>query len=105
MMNPKKRGSIAILSAIVALGGANSTLASTHSRASKPKAYSCQIDPNQPKCKKGVGGERVTGGTSGGKRVGSGGANGKGTGANGANGRSGAGGNRLGGRGNGSSPF
>jgi hypothetical protein len=90
-MNPKKRGSVAILSAIVALGGATSTLASTHSRASAPKSYSCQIDPGQPKCKKQIGGTRVTGGTSGGTRTSGGAANGKGTGTNGTNGKSAAG--------------
>jgi hypothetical protein len=112
-MNPKKRGSVAILSAIVALGGATSTLASTHSRASASKSYSCQINPHPAKCKKGVGGTRVTGGTTGGTRV-SGGANGngKGTGAGGRSGAGtkGAGGNGAGGAGangagaNGSSP-
>jgi hypothetical protein len=98
-MNSKKRGSIAILSAIVALGGATSTLASTHSRAVANQPYSCALRPNQTKCQTGTGGTRVTGGTkgsgTGGTRV-SGGANGKGTGKNGANGKSGAGANANG---------
>jgi hypothetical protein len=111
-MNPKKRGSIAILSAIVALGGATSTtLASTHPHAVANKSYSCSENVNQPKCKnKGVGGTRVTGGTTGGTRV-SGGTNGNGKGT-GAGGRSGAGAKGSGGNGagangagaNGSSP-
>jgi hypothetical protein len=110
-MNLKKRGSVAILSAIVALGGATSTLASTHSGASASKSYSCQINPHPAKCKKGVGGTRVTGGTTGGTRV-SGGAKGNGKGT-GAGGRSGAGAKGTGGNGagvggagaNGSSPI
>jgi hypothetical protein len=93
-MNSKKRGSIAILSAIVALGGAASiTPASAHTRA-VPKAPTCYTPP----CN-GTGGTRVTGGTkgsgTGGTRV-SGGANGKGTGKTGANGKSGAGANANG---------
>jgi hypothetical protein len=107
-MNSKKRGSIAILSAIVALGGvASITPASAHTRA-VPKAPTCYTPP----CN-GIGGTRVTGGTkgsgtggtrvtggtkgsgTGGTRV-SGGANGKGTGKNGANGKSGAGANANG---------
>jgi hypothetical protein len=109
----------------MALGGATSTLASTHSRASAPKSYSCQINPNQPKCKKGTGGTRVTGGANGsgvggtrskggtnGKRKSNARANGKsgagtnGRGANGA-GANGAGANGAGANGagaNGSSP-
>jgi hypothetical protein len=133
-MSPKKRGSIAILSAILALGGATSTLASTHSHAVAKQSYSCAIAPNQQKCKSGTGGTRVTGGAGGsavggtrskagaggsavsgtrskggtsGKRTGNARGNGRsGAGANGA-GKSGAGANGAGANGagaNGSSP-
>lgn len=93
-------GPIALLSAIVALGGATSTLAATrdHAVAHRPKSYGCDINPNKGICKYGVSGIRVAGspgaaipppvttGGTGGTRTGKGGTGGKRTGKGSRNG-------------------
>jgi hypothetical protein len=116
-MNLKRYGSITVLSAVVALGGAtSSSLAATHPHATAKQSYGCTTNPNQKKCKTGVGGTRVTGGTggktggtrasggTGGKRAGAGGKNGKNNGKNKGTGANalGAGANGKGTNGNGS---
>jgi hypothetical protein len=100
-MNLKRYGSIAALSAVVALGGVPSiSLAAMHPHAVAQVSYGCTIHPNRANCKTGVGGTRVTGGANGnkGKTGGtrSGGATGKGATGNGTNGRRGNGANALG---------
>jgi hypothetical protein len=100
-MNLKRYGSIAALSAVVAVGGTPSiSLAATHPHAAAQVPYGCTIHPNKANCKTGVGGTRVTGGANGnkGKTGGtrSGGATGKGTTGNGTNGQRGKGANALG---------
>ena len=63
-MNLKSYGSIAALSAVVALGGATSTsLAATPQRAAAQQAYGCTTDPKL--CQTGVSGIRVVGGNTG----------------------------------------
>jgi hypothetical protein len=95
--NVKRRGSVAILSAIVGFAGAATiTPAAAHTLAAPKVPYGCVIHPNPNNCKTGTGGVRATGGaggttgTTGGTRS-SGGA--KGTGKLGAAGKSGAGAN------------